>query len=54
LKAKVPIEVVVKVVKQAEIDSYFPPLFNLEENQRHEREQIEYEITKYSSEIVSE
>ena len=49
-----PIEVVVKKVDQAEIDSYFPPLFNLEENQKHEKEQIEYEISKYSSEIVSE
>jgi len=33
-------------VKHAEIDSYFPPLFNLDENQAHEKELIEYEISK--------
>jgi len=32
LKAQSPIEVVIKIVKHAEIDSYFPPLFNLDEN----------------------
>jgi c-di-AMP phosphodiesterase-like protein len=50
LKYQKHIEIVVKYVDQTEIDTYFPPLFNFTENQKHEMENIETAIFKKSQE----
>ena len=48
LKYQKNIEIVVKAVDQTDIDTYFPPLLNFQENQKHEVENIESAIYKKS------